>query len=433
MLISTEALIGVALRFDVAPLAIATAALPLLLLFGVTEPEGLLAGFLLAGSTTIGTTVPLDVAGLFGTALFIVVLLRLRPEHLDLLGPEAYIFTGLVLLVVAGYILGDHSAYGLSKTLRFGTLGVLAFGAPAILLRTEKSLVRFGCWLLAAGLTFSLALIFRDVVLGVPGRYAAFGVGTIALARLTGIAIGTCLAIALWHRRSMPWAIAAAVVCLWTLVATASRGPLIALLLATIMVALCEARLSKQNARLLSAGLVATIAVMPLIYRLIPATTVSRYLLLLSNSSGSSTFVRTSAASQSLAAIEQNPLTGLGTGGFEQLNPTVAYPHNFLLEIGAENGALALALGVAFLAIAVVTAYRAARRCPGAASTLLLFGTTYYIINAMISGDINGNYMMLAFAATATSFGRATPLPKGLPRRDSSGDDLLDCAARRDD
>ncbi|MFA7466643.1 MAG: O-antigen ligase family protein [Desulfotomaculaceae bacterium] len=104
-----------------------------------------------------------------------------------------------------------------------------------------------------------------------------------------------------------------------------------------------------------------------------------------------------------LHAFIQNPAVGAGTGSFAALAPAsgVAYPHNLFLELAAELGiiGLVLSLGLVFVPLGRLAFSRQQAGDAPLAGALMM----YCLANAMVSGDVNGNFLLwLAAGVTAS-------------------------------
>jgi len=88
--------------------------------------------------------------------------------------------------------------------------------------------------------------------------------------------------------------------------------------------------------------------------------------------------------------FEERPVLGFGTSGFEAVAPdhlspaeTEAWPHNALLQAGAEFGIVGVGLMLALVFLALT---RELPRGPAGPAIRLLF--VFFFLNAMVSGDI---------------------------------------------
>ena len=106
-----------------------------------------------------------------------------------------------------------------------------------------------------------------------------------------------------------------------------------------------------------------------------------------------------------LEAFMQSPLLGAGTGSYAYLSPvsSVMYPHNLLLESAVELGLVGLGLCLLLFLSPLVRLLTKRNRNGDAAlaGSLLL----YCFINAMVSGDIPGNFLLWLSLGVAFSQG----------------------------
>lgn len=88
---------------------------------------------------------------------------------------------------------------------------------------------------------------------------------------------------------------------------------------------------------------------------------------------------------------------GVGWGGLEpSLAPSAQYPHNVVAEVFAEAGWIAGAAFLVYIAAALVRARR---------DVLVLPLLTYWLLNALVSGDVNDNRALFAFLGVAIALG----------------------------
>ena len=69
---------------------------------------------------------------------------------------------------------------------------------------------------------------------------------------------------------------------------------------------------------------------------------------------GQSTTIRLELYSLSRELFFQNPILGVGTGGFSQLSGSGGYPHNIFLEILSENGLVGIMIFLAFISLITI-------------------------------------------------------------------------------
>jgi O-antigen ligase len=178
------------------------------------------------------------------------------------------------------------------------------------------------------------------------------------------------------------------------LLASGSRGPIVALVVGVLALVALTATDGRARRRLLvvGGGLLGAAVVVPLV---VPGSTIGRSLsTLVGGSSGLSSNGRSQLWSQAFTAFAQHPLLGIGTGGFGALNPAEPYPHNILLEVAVELGVIGALLILGIVLSAAVRLGAVWRTTRGrdrldAAVLITLFVTA--LVNALFSGAIQDN------------------------------------------
>ncbi len=179
------------------------------------------------------------------------------------------------------------------------------------------------------------------------------------------------------------------------LVATGSRGPLLALLvgLAVLLTLVLRQGQGLRYTVVFLGAVVASVVVVPRM--LSTPGAIDRALSLFTDAgSGLSSNGREVLWNQAIEAVSLHPLLGLGTGGFAAIQPLERYPHNLFLEAAAEMGVVGLVLVVAVIATGIVYLVDAWNRGTESersqvALTSALLATA--VVNANFSGDITGN------------------------------------------
>jgi len=104
-----------------------------------------------------------------------------------------------------------------------------------------------------------------------------------------------------------------------------------------------------------------------------------------------------------LDAFLQNPALGAGTGSYAWLAPApgVLYPHNLFLEAAVELGlpGLGLAMLLVFVPLARLALWKKRAEDGALTGALLVF----CLVNAMLSGDIPGNFPLWLSSGVAVS------------------------------
>jgi O-antigen ligase len=177
------------------------------------------------------------------------------------------------------------------------------------------------------------------------------------------------------------------------LLASGSRGPVVALLVAlAVLVGLAmQNRQLRRRLAQIGAGVGAAVVVAALI---VPSSAVDRSAsFLFGNTSALSSNGRTQLWGKALSLFYSHFLTGVGTGGFANYAPTgIFYPHNIVLEAGAELGVLGVGVVVAFIFLALRTAFRTWREATNhedrIAGALILSILVATVLNALLSDAI---------------------------------------------
>ncbi|WP_146605735.1 O-antigen ligase family protein [Micromonospora craterilacus] len=235
-------------------------------------------------------------------------------------------------------------------------------------------------------------------------------------------AIGSPAVALLWltYRRALPRpvVIGAAVLLVAGLYATGSRGPVLALAIATLVVitlASPAARASRAAVVGLAAGIGGYFAV---VFQWIPAA--SRFGAALYDPQGElEASQRVELARPTIDLIMANP-GGVGFGHWADHAAIVVYryPHNLFLEVFAEAGWIPGAVLVALLLWVVVRLWRSARVEPAAVLTLALLAFETMCVS--VSGDLNARtffaVLTLGYVVSHWPVASARPVAPDLSR-----------------
>jgi O-antigen ligase len=181
-----------------------------------------------------------------------------------------------------------------------------------------------------------------------------------------------------------------------------SRGPIVAGLAGlAVLVAFGRQTLGKSVVRLaMASGLFLLVLASSL--SLAPEGSLNRVESFARGDYGPSELYRVQALRSSWSYIPSAPL-GLGWGGFgTHVNPLNGlgrqYAHNLLAEVTIESGWLSGAYTLLILLCATVAGWSRTRFRGG---QMIFIGLVFYVINAMVSGDVNDNrpVFMLVTAA----------------------------------
>jgi hypothetical protein len=314
------------------------------------------------------------------------------------------------------------TSYGGTKVSQTFTLGLLACLAPLFLLRSRRSFVVF-FWLMSGmGALLAVLSLFGFNNPSQYGRFSALQTTTIAEARIVGFAL-ICIVLATLDRR-IHWVVglSAGGVLAYAMVATGSRGPLLALLASSLAVVLFARQ--GMGRRILSSGQLAILAILVglLYFAYLTAPFYSQARLLSIGDSGS---VRLVAWRATFLAIPLHPL-GIGWGNWAPfVGSTVSqgqllYPHDLILEVFLEGGWIA---GIAMIAFFVYVGRRAFRQATDLMGRVVLALWLFYLVNSLLSDDLVGARVLLAMCGVvlASYAGKrrshATALEFGAPSR----------------
>ncbi|BDU71221.1 O-antigen ligase family protein [Mesoterricola silvestris] len=362
-----------------------------------------LGALLFAGALKGGpvlSRLPLDLTLLAGTALGGVLLLAWMRGARAASGWGLGLTGVWYLTFLPGAALAAPTAYAFQKVATLYSFSLLASLAPFVLVRDREDLRG----LLNATAIFCMVLTADGLLgLGQGGqRLETAGGGTIALGRAAGFLF---LFGALLLARPGPLSLpllgltgAAAV----TAVFSGSRGPMGGALLA-LAVALGLGRRgtgAPASRLLLCAGAVALAVGLSL--ALAPPGSLQRTGSFLRGEFGTSERYRAVAARASWERLGGLPW-GAGWGGFAaqvDLDGGTGrqYPHNLLLEVTLESGWACGALTTLVLGAGLGAAWTRSDRPEG---RILLAGLVFWIVNALVSGDVNDNRPLFAFLSAA--------------------------------
>jgi O-antigen ligase len=309
----------------------------------------------------------------------------------------------LVLLVVVGLPQSPAPEYGGQKaqltvvTLLLPFVAALVVGANH---RDAMLFLRIVGWMGVATAAYSVFLVATGQALEIhPGRFSVGEtVNPIDLARSLGEAALIMLFLASNQNRLGPRVLTAlpVVLLLAAMLSSGSRAPLLSLVIALPALLLTRVRDRRAFRRLALSFAALGVAAVVAIGALVPAESITRAV---SSFGGDETVAagasetRGSLWNQALEASAQDPLLGIGTGGFLAVNTDLAYPHNIFLEILLENGvfallALILAIGAALHRL---VGYALAQRPGSDIAGLMVSLIVFTVFNSFFSGDLPGN------------------------------------------
>lgn len=387
VLASGISMLYLALRWEVEPVyVIAIVTLVPLALFSMQKwPLLILVGLLFVGELKTSPAEGISLTDptmifllLLSGAIFWEILLMLAPGARSL--SFSALFKGQVAIsmlfllfcaAMAISLLYTRSEQGAMKVARFETFEVLVFFAPLLFLKKKKDVRQLFIAFVILGIVLSGQVI---IDLLHPSKLVLSGdedPTRIGISELLGCALLFCLYGKLGESVAIKYA--CVVIFLFGLVACLTRTAFISLLISLVVTA-CVVRggtgmLSRK--RVFIGVVLAVLVAIPTLLWLVnlPAAQgklrwkVAELLSLASGSSvstGTVTF-RLDFYRSALEVLSQHPIIGLGVGGwsiFYYNEDVLRYPHNFLLEVGAEQGAIGLIPLIALLVLLLRSALK---------------------------------------------------------------------------
>jgi O-antigen ligase len=383
------------------PVALAIPAGLAACVFLVREPLALLTLYVYVGlfkEQAVVQAIPFDVTLALGLLLAGLCFVRwasgrARPIPVALAAPVAVI--GVMLVISLSWT--PSPDYGGEKALKFLTLTLLATVAPFFLVEEQHDLRRYLSW------TIVLALVAAVLTLMSPPEGDRLTISsasnTIGVSHLLCTAALILLVGALTDLlAARGWAVVAGLGLIVIAAAVGSRGPLLALALALAATGL--AWLARVPRKVLPVLVVVGIsaALLPLVS--LPQGSSQRLAAAARDPVAElRSDARYTTFGQALQLIEQRPLVGVGTGGFQSVGtlgyPPEDYPHNLFLEVWSELGLAAAVVLVASIVAVLVGMWRRAWRLPPGPSRQLVYVIVglfvFNLLTAQVTGDLNEN------------------------------------------
>ena len=332
-----------------------------------------------------------------------------------------YLFLIFGLLLGISYMYTASPDYGFRKILRFNTFAVTMFISPLLIIKSpadSKRLLSYFYFLLVIIigimlLQFVYFLKWGDfaIVLAYWNRISIPGANPIQVSRY--LAIGAAMMIALLIRNKPSQSLhyfAILFVILLSIILSGSRGPLVSIIIGSIVYAILYER--KHSSRIFGYGILA-IGTIIILLLLLPESLTQRFFdvsqgSVIMTQQGvrriSTIATRYEFWSMSIEAWFSSITSffiGLGAGGFSSLfiwRDWHWYPHNLFFEIIAELGLIGLVIGVLFIIKSYQIINKGIQRGSFTDhSALWVAGTVVMFIAAQFSGDINDNRILWMF------------------------------------
>lgn len=330
----------------------------------------------------------------------------------------------LFVFFIPAVIFSDWGPYATEKIALLYSLTFLAMMGPLFLIRDEKDLRLLFFSLALFGLAYSGAaawgLFFSS---SVTTRLSAANSNPITMARAATLPLLCFVSLGL-SKRMNPWiSYPMALFNSFIVFGSGSRGPLIAAstLVLFNLLFFYRPRFSVKGVALVGVPILLVIAYAAFsIDDIIPAGAYRRILTLAEGKLGDSEMSRLEAFDISMDEIGIHPL-GIGWGGFEDKldlwwgKMKILYPHNLIAEVFLEAGWLPGFLLLFLMYRALAGGFRAATSFE---KKMLFTTTACFLLNSMVSGDINTNRLPLCLLALSL----CSP---ELPKQFTSGSESL--------
>ncbi len=385
------------------PLALAGGMLAAATFFLAPEMFGFFTGgglYLLARALDLGSAgLFLINTGSFLLPLYVMCVLLLAGKKAGslarLLGCwEFWAVIGLGLLLVVRLPGSLDAGYGMQKAKYYLANNMVCFLGPVLATAVwgTRGLHRLLIGMFGGGLCLAIYFWLSAAYTELPfNTYAMLDFNPIGLSRMVGMSLLLAVC-AKFLPLAVPARLALVLAAGGAMAIFDARGPVLALVLAMLWAGLV--RPGRKTGWLPLWALAALLVLLVLISTLywVPLDLFSF------DDTGRLQFYRAA-----LDTFIQNPVSGAGTGSFTALAPVpgVAYPHNLFLELAAELGivGLVLSLVLVFAPLGRLVFSRLRAGDAPLAGALVI----YCLVNAMVSGDINGNFpLWLAAGVTAS-------------------------------
>jgi O-antigen ligase len=326
-----------------------------------------------------------------------------RPKFAEVPKWPLFGFAVFAAAIAASYSYTPAVSYGETELLRFLGIGTMMLVAPLVLIRSEQDLRRFVVFFLGAGLILGLQMILHvdDRQSGATTDITRIGAGWL---------MGMLILLALYyrpfqkpsHNTAEAWILVP--IFSFALIASAARGPIVALLVVLI---LNLATSAKMFSRLVLTALllgVSTYAAFSVFRQIDPSRYNSKVSQIADLVEGKSTTgsaaARLTFYRQTIAAIPDHLVIGGGLGSWSVFYYGAderGYPHNLFLQIAFEQGLLGIATLGFFLATMAAVSLRMLRKT-GTRYAVFPSLVLFCVIVSMFSGDLDDNRILWYWA-----------------------------------
>jgi O-antigen ligase len=314
-------------------------------------------------------------------------------------------------VLAISYLYTPSPVSGADKLMRFAVFDMLVFFAPFFLLKNEPDFRRLA-WLVGA---FAIPLAIR-LIMGItnPTEQQLLGnadVTQIGIAQSIGISALIMLYYRLPGRFGRLFAFTALPVLAVGLMASIARGPILTLLIVVVIMTVLLPGQGIVSRKTLIAGVLVLAMVMGASLMWLGRLPISQNrgpgkmaeLSALAHGTldaGGTTSIRLGFYKSTIVAFITNPFTGVGLAGWPAFygDRTIPYPHNFVLEVAAEQGLPGLAALVALLGGALLALSRLRKSKNEFTFVLPVF--LFCILSNLVSNGIENRVMFFWISVT---------------------------------
>jgi O-antigen ligase len=322
------------------------------------------------------------------------------------------LFILFVIVLAAGFLYTPAGQYGYVKLLRFLAFETLAFLGPILLMKDENA-VRPFLW---AVIVLSFALLGKQMI-GIMNPSEQVLKGNSDVTEIgNGMAFGTAILIVIYSRLINSRIVMVLVLAILSfgLVTSAARTPAVALvftlMISSLVLKTGSSHLNRKKL-LLGFSLMSIIAVIAFLWiqdkpgmHAKLASKQNEVTSILSGSivAGGTVGKRLEFYHSALDAFMQHPFTGLGVGGWSVYysgqgipgEGLPKYPHNFLLEVAAEQGLP----GVALLIFLLASLFHSTRKMANSPQFAFLFPVlTFLVLYNAFTGTVEDRALWFWF------------------------------------
>lgn len=387
----------------------------------VISAELLFAIFLLGGAFKETVNIPVDLTVLTLVLTFIIAIKRVSKNPvLTKNAVSILMWFGLfVLLMVLSMFYTESPNYYLEKVSKFLLITSWAFLAPFFLLNNRESLKKFIYALAAMSVIASVVIVknyftYSTMFVGLSGE------NYLNSARLIGVGSLSLLVIYLFHtgleKKKKVMVLILMLMTLIALTITGSRMPVIAFVITFSVMMFFGVKIRRNSVHFtkpVKSIFIVGVGMIPALYFIkdmsFAKTLFSRLSVLTQEDMGASAGARADRFSEALSMMGENFLIGKGIGSYG-VNYTGVdtrnYAHNIFLEIGSELGVIGL-ITFSLMLVGVLVKNLSVIKSSDFLNVWVFSALAYFMLNAMVSGDLNDNrilFAMLGIAAHSISF-----------------------------